>query len=95
MILSDEPGFYLPGSFGIRIENLLLVVPAGLDTAKPFLRFDTLTLAPYDRRLIAPELLTAAERHWIDLYHARVLAAVAPLLGEADGRWLHAACSPL
>ncbi len=96
MILSNEPGFYLPGSYGIRIENLLLVVPAELSAAKPFLRFETLTLAPYDRRLIAPELLSADERHWIDRYHARVLDAVGPSVADDGERlWLQAACRPL
>ena len=81
--------------------NLLLVVPAELDdvkpgAAKPFLRFETLTLAPYDRRLIAPELLSADERHWIDRYHARVLDAVGPSLADDGERlWLQAACRPL
>lgn len=101
MILSNEPGFYLPGSYGLRVENLLLVVPAELDcvrpgAAKPFLRFETLTLAPYDRRLVVLDLLTRDERHWIDDYHARVLDAVAPSLADdGDRLWLQAACRPL
>ncbi len=92
MILSDEPGFYLPGHYGIRIENLLLVRP---DTGR-FLAFETLTLAPYDRRLIAAAMLTADERGWIDGYHARVLAEVGPALDDpATLAWLRAACAPL
>ncbi|WP_431283918.1 aminopeptidase P family protein [Humitalea sp. 24SJ18S-53] len=92
MILSDEPGFYLPGAYGIRIENLLLV---RTDTGR-FLGFETLTLAPYDRRLIAVGLLTADERAWVDGYHARVLAEVGPLLDDAaTAAWLRAACAPL
>ena len=72
MILSNEPGFYAPGEYGIRLETLLLVQPAGFAGAtKPFLGFEVLTLAPFDRRLIAPALLTAAELAWLNAYHAR------------------------
>jgi Xaa-Pro aminopeptidase len=99
MILSDEPGFYLPGHYGIRIENLLLVREAEPqpDQAKPFLEFETLTLAPYDRRLILPALLAPAERDWVEAYHARVLAEVGPALvgDEAAAGWLRRACAPL
>ena len=81
MILSDEPGYYLPGAYGIRLENLLLVRAAELPAAKrPFLEFETLTLAPFDRRLIDTALLAPVERAWIDAYHARVLAEVGPAL---------------
>ena len=97
MILSDEPGFYLPGAYGIRLENLLLVQPApDLPSAhKPFLAFETLTLAPFDRRLIDVPMLTRAERAWIDTYHARVLAEVGPALDGPTRDWLAAACQPL
>ncbi len=96
MILSDEPGFYLPGGYGIRLENLLMVQPAELrDATKPFLRFETLTLAPFDRRLIAPALLDPAEIGWVDAYHARVLTEVGPKLDPAAREWLARACAPL
>jgi Xaa-Pro aminopeptidase len=97
MILSNEPGFYLPGAYGIRIENLLLTqaTPALPGQAKPFLAFETLTLAPYDRRLIDLPQLAAAERAWIDAYHARVLAEVGPGLDAETAGWLAAACAPL
>lgn len=97
MVLSNEPGFYLPGAYGIRIENLLLVQPAPSLTGqvKPFLRFETLTLAPYDRRLLALPLLAPAERAQVDAYHARVLAEIGPLLDNGDRAWLAAACAPL
>ncbi len=96
MILSNEPGFYLPGAYGIRLENLLLVQPADLPgAAKPFLRFETLTLAPFDRRLIDPALLDAGEIAWIDAYHARVAAEVGPSLDAETRLWLDAACAPL
>ena len=97
MILSNEPGFYLPGAYGIRIENLLLTqaAPALPRQAKPFLAFETLTLAPYDRRLIDLPQLAAAERAWIDAYHARVLAEVGPGLDAATAGWLAGACAPL
>jgi len=96
MILSNEPGFYAPGAYGIRIENLLLVRDAMLPAAsKPFLAFETLSLAPIDRRLIEADLLTASERVWLDAYHARVLAEVAPHLDPEPRAWLTAACAPL
>ena len=93
MILSDEPGYYEPGAYGIRLENLLLVQAAeGLGARKPFLRFETLTLAPFDRRLIEPRLLAAAERAWLDAYHARVLEEVGPKLDREARAWLERAC---
>jgi Xaa-Pro aminopeptidase len=96
IILSNEPGYYAPGRYGVRLENLLLVQPADFpDALKPFLRFETLTLAPFDRRLIEPALLTEAERAWLNAYHARVLAEVGPRLQPSDQAWLAAACAPL
>jgi Xaa-Pro aminopeptidase len=101
MILSDEPGFYLADHYGIRLENLLLVRPAELpDATKPFLCFETLTLAPFDRRLLNKALMTEAERAWLDGYHARVLREVGPVLdpaldGGAARAWLAKACAPL
>ncbi len=96
MILSNEPGFYLPGEYGIRLENLLLVQDAGLTgTMKKFFRFETLTWAPFDRVLIEPALLTAEERAWLDSYHARVLHEVGPHLDLPIRDWLHRACAPL
>jgi Xaa-Pro aminopeptidase len=96
MILSDEPGYYLPGHYGIRLENLLLTQPAELpDAGRPFLRFETLTLAPFDRRLIDPALLDPSEVAWLDAYHSRVLAEVGPHLDAAEREWLAVACAPL
>jgi Xaa-Pro aminopeptidase len=96
MILSNEPGYYLPGAHGIRLENLLLVQEAKLPVAsKPFLSFETLTLAPFDRRLIDAALLDAAERAWLDAYHQRVLREIGPKLDGATRQWLEQACAPL
>ena len=96
MILSDEPGYYRPGAYGIRLENLLLVQPVdGLDTPKPFLRFETLTLAPFDRRLVEQAMLTSDERRWLDAYHDRVLREVGPALDGPARDWLAEACRPL
>jgi Xaa-Pro aminopeptidase len=97
MILSNEPGYYLPGQYGIRIENLLLVraAAAQADQVKPFLEFETLTLVPYDRALIATALLSPAERAWIQSYHARVYAEVAPLCDPPVREWLRIAILPL
>ncbi len=96
MILSNEPGYYLPGAYGIRLENLILAQPADFPAArKPFLRFETLTWAPFDRRLITPYLLTRAEVDWLDRYHEEVARKVAPHLSGAAEAWLRGACEGL
>jgi Xaa-Pro aminopeptidase len=95
MILSNEPGFYLPGAYGIRLENLLLVQPASISATKRFFRFETLTWAPFDRLLIEPDLLTHVERDWLDAYHARVLEQVGPHLPKDARAWLEGACAKL
>jgi Xaa-Pro aminopeptidase len=100
MILSNEPGYYLPGAYGIRLENLELVQPVDFPGAtKKFLHFETLTLAPFDRQLIDPTLLTPEALQWLNRYHARVMAAIAPLLTEpSDGtalEWLRRATAPI
>ncbi|MGB0671688.1 MAG: M24 family metallopeptidase C-terminal domain-containing protein, partial [Rhodospirillales bacterium] len=96
MILSNEPGYYREGAFGIRIENLVLVVnDTDPTTERPFLRFETLTVAPFERRLIDVTLLTADEREWVDGYHARVLADIGPLLDAVARAWLERAAAPL
>ena len=95
MIVSNEPGFYLPGAYGIRIENLLLVQKADFGTGKPFLRFETLTLAPIDRTLIESSLLRPDEIAWLNDYHARVQHEIAPKLQPDAAAWLAQACAPL
>jgi Xaa-Pro aminopeptidase len=97
MILSNEPGYYKTDQYGIRIENLVLVVeaPAPLGAEKPLNGFETLTLAPIDRRLINASMLTADERSWLDAYHARVDATLAPLVDPPARAWLKAATAPL
>jgi len=95
MILSNEPGYYLPGAYGIRIENLVLVRRADLASDKPFLAFETLTLAPIDRVLIDRDLLRPDEIAWLDDYHARVLREVGPHLPPDAQAWLAHACAPL
>ena len=90
-----SPGYYLPGSHGIRIENLLLVRPAETNTGKPFLRFEDLTLAPYHRALIDTSILRPDEIAWIDAYHARVLDELRPHLAGDAANWLDQACTPL
>lgn len=92
MIVSNEPGYYRAGQYGIRIENLELVkppvsVPGG---ERELLSFETLTLAPIDRRLIDPTLLSPDEIAWLDTYHSRVLAKIGPLLEGEDKAWLEA-----
>ena len=96
MIVSNEPGYYRAGAFGIRIENLVLVEPRTIAGAEgEYLGFATLTHAPIDRRLIDGALLDAGERDWLNAYHTQVRAIVAPLLEAADRAWLEAATAPL
>jgi Xaa-Pro aminopeptidase len=97
MILSNEPGFYNQGAYGIRIENLVMVHEAKPVTGgdRPMLGFETLTLAPIDRRLIDVALLSDAERNWLDAYHARVQKEVGDHLVGDELAWLKKACAPL
>lgn len=96
MILSNEPGYYKTDAYGIRIENLELVVEKTVPGAdKPMNGFEALTFAPIDRRLIEVAMLTKDERDWLDAYHARVKAEVRGTLDEADQLWLDAATAPL
>ncbi|OYX62320.1 MAG: X-Pro aminopeptidase [Novosphingobium sp. 32-60-15] len=96
MILSNEPGYYKTGEYGIRIENLVLVERREIAGAEgEFFGFETLTFAPIDRALVDVALLTGEERAWFDGYHAQVRAILAPQLAGADLGWLEAACAPL
>ena len=96
MILSNEPGYYKTDGFGIRIENLELVVAADIAGAeKPMSAFETLTLAPIDRRLIEVKMLSKDELDWLNAYHARVHAAVGPALDDATRAWLDEATAEL
>ncbi|MGZ8347099.1 MAG: aminopeptidase family protein P, partial [Allosphingosinicella sp.] len=96
MILSNEPGYYKTGEYGIRVENLVLVVPREVTGAeKEMLGFETLTFAPLDRRLIDTKLLSTGEREWVDTYHAQVLEVVGPQLDGEALAWLEAQCRPL
>ncbi|WP_455478973.1 aminopeptidase P family protein [Bartonella sp. B23] len=97
MIISNEPGYYREGVFGIRIENLMIVKPAqkidGGDIE--MLSFETLTNCPIDRRLILPEILTLQERQWLNDYHAHVYEVNVPYLNEEDKKWAKEATMPL
>ncbi len=90
MILSNEPGYYKAGEYGIRIENLIIVVgPQAIDGGeRPMMSFETITLAPISLDLAAPELLSDFERGWLNRYHARVRETLTPLLPEEAATWL-------
>ena len=89
MILSNEPGFYKAGAWGIRIENLIIVEPRKIKGAeREMFGFETISFAPIDLRLVEPELLTEAERHWLNAYHLKVRAVVERHLDEAGQEWL-------
>jgi Xaa-Pro aminopeptidase len=97
MILSNEPGYYKAGAYGIRIENLQAVTAASAIAGgeRPMLGFETLTFAPIDRKAIAVELLDAEERAWLDAYHAEVLAKIGPRVEPEVRAWLEQVCAPL
>lgn len=96
MILSNEPGYYKTGEYGIRIENLVLVVPVEVAGAeKEMLGFETLTFAPIDRRLIAIEMLSDRELDWLNAYHRQVVEKIGPTLGREEKEWLERQCAPL
>ena len=96
MILSNEPGYYKTGEYGIRVENLVLVVPREVEGAeKALLGFETLTFAPIDRALIETGLLTPEERGWVDAYHGQVLEVVGAWLDGEARAWLESQCRPL
>ena len=96
MILSNEPGYYREGKFGIRIENLLVVEQRIIKGAeRKMLGFETLNFTPIDRRLIIKSMLTKRERDWLNAYHAAVLTKIGPQLDGDDRAWLEAACATL
>ena len=96
MFLSNEPGYYKPGEYGIRIENLVLVEEREIAGGEAtMLGFETLTLAPIDTAMIDITLLTVAEQAWLNNYHAKVFDVVAPQIDGAALRWLTEACSPI
>ena len=96
MILSNEPGYYKEGEYGIRIENLVLVEPREVAGQEgDYFGFENLTWVPIDRTLVDTSLLTRDELKWWDDYHARTAAVLAPQLEGADLAWLKAACAPL
>jgi Xaa-Pro aminopeptidase len=97
MILSNEPGYYRTDAFGIRIENLVLVAeaPPVKGAEKPLNFFETITLAPIDRRLVDPAMLTAEEIAWLDSYHARVRDALGSLFEPPLRAWLFMVTGPI
>jgi len=96
MLISNEPGYYKSGEYGIRIENLVLVVEKRIEGAeKEMLGFETVTFAPIERRLVVKEMLSATELDWLNGYHREVLETIGPKLSGADREWLEQACAPI
>jgi Xaa-Pro aminopeptidase len=96
MILSNEPGYYREGAFGIRLENLIVVQEApALGDNRAQMAFETLTFVPFDRRLILREDLSPGERRWLDAYHSDVLEKLGNRVSDATLAWLGDACAPL
>jgi Xaa-Pro aminopeptidase len=95
MIVSNEPGYYKTGAYGIRIENLVLVQPVEDAAEREMLSFETLTLAPIDRNLTEPSLLDQEEIAWLNAYHTRVRETLTPLVDPETARWLANATQPI
>lgn len=95
MILSNEPGYYREGAFGIRIENLIVIEAANAETGRDMLGFETLTLCPIDTRPIDRTALSRDEAHWLDRYHARVREELSPYLDIQTRIWLDQATAPI
>ena len=95
MTVSDEPGVYLEGRFGVRTENTLLIVPAEETECGRFLQFETLTLCPVDKAPIVREMMLQEEMDWLNQYHQRVLDTLSPHLSPSETDWLREACAPL
>ena len=95
MTVTNEPGIYLEGKFGVRIENTLLIVPAESTAFGDFLKFETLTLAPIDTAPIVLEMLSTEEREWLNNYHRRVYERLSPYLEGNEKEWLRKATLPI
>ena len=95
MTVTNEPGIYLEGKFGVRIENTLLIVPAESTVFGDFLKFETLTLAPIDTAPIVLEILSTEEREWLNNYHRRVYESLSPYLEGNEKEWLRKATLPI
>ena len=95
MTVTNEPGIYLEGKFGVRIENTLLIVPAESTAFGDFLKFETLTLAPIDTAPIVLEMLSTEEREWLNNYHHRVYESLSPYLEGNEKEWLRKATLPI
>jgi Xaa-Pro aminopeptidase len=95
MIVSNEPGYYKTGAYGIRIENLIVVQSASESPEREMMCFETITLAPIDRNLVALDLLDRDEAAWLDAYHARVRSTIGPLVDAETGSWLEHATAPI
>ncbi len=95
MTVTDEPGVYLEGRFGVRTENTLLIVPAEETECGRFLQFETLTLCPVDKAPIVREMMLQEEMDWLNQYHQRVFDTLSPHLSPSETDWLREACAPL
>lgn len=95
MTVTDEPGVYLEGRFGVRTENTLLIVPAEETECGRFLQFETLSLCPVDKAPIVREMMLQEEMDWLNQYHQRVFDTLSPHLSPSETDWLREACAPL
>ena len=95
MLFSDEPGVYKPGRHGVRIENSVLVQKAQKNEFGKFMRFETVTFLPYERKAILTDELTEQEVDWINRYHEEVFRKLSPMLNEQEKCWLKEKTAPL
>ena len=95
MTLTDEPGIYVEGKFGVRIENTILITPYKTTDFGKFLQFETLTLCPIDLKPVIASLLSEEEKEWLNQYHLMVRRRLSPLLDEEHRLWLENATNEM
>jgi Xaa-Pro aminopeptidase len=95
MVTTIEPGYYEPGKYGIRIENMVVVKPYKTTGSGEFLQFEILTLCPIDTAPVVMSLLTSEERDWLNRYHRRVWSVLSPELDPGDREWLKRKTAPV
>lgn len=95
MTITNEPGIYRAGQYGVRTENTMLIVPSQTTEFGEFYKFEPLTLCPIDKKPIRPDMMTPEEKAWLNAYHRKVYQELAPLLNPEEQKWLEGATAPI